>query len=275
MGSSLVSVNSVARNSAAALAVSFVVAIPALADKNAPELNLDPPMIVDPAIDQFKKDQGEDAPVSAPSIVVPAPGIAPQTSLNPVASMTENPIPDSPDKSSGSEEGPPDGRDDGLADGQSAAPVSSEPDAIIPTAETAPKPSMSCPADVVWLRGDFGKARFTVDVADTRSSRAQGLMNVPFMPASRGMLFVYEYPQKVAFWMKNTLIPLDIIYIDENGVVASIQANAIPGDVTPLPGEGLVQYVLEINGGMAADMGILPGVQIQHPAIFSPIWPCE
>lgn len=275
MGSSLVSVNSVARNSAAALAVGFVVAMPAFADKNAPEADLDPPMSVDPVLDQTLKDQGESAPVSAPPIVVPAPGIAPQTPLNPVPTMTEPSVPDSSDKSSETKEGPPDDIGDSPTVGEGAEPVTSEPDAIIPTANTAPEPSASCPADVVWLRGDFGKARFTVDVADTRSSRAQGLMNVPSMPASRGMLFVYEYPQEVAFWMKNTLIPLDIIYADEHGVVSSIQANAIPGDVTPLPGEGLVQYVLEINGGMAADMGILPGVHIQHPAIFSPIWPCE
>lgn len=131
-----------------------------------------------------------------------------------------------------------------------------------------------CQDDVVWLRGPFGVARFGADVADTQSERAQGLMHVAHMPASRGMLFVYEYPQQVAFWMKNTLIPLDMIFADENGRVVKVHSNAIPGDLTAIPGQGKVQYVFEINGGLAAQLGIKPGAQLRHPAIFSPIWPC-
>lgn len=133
----------------------------------------------------------------------------------------------------------------------------------------------TCPSDTVWLHGDFGSARFSVDVADDGPKRSQGLMFVEHMPMSKGMLFVYPRPQRVAFWMKNTLIPLDMIFADERGVVTKVHSNAIPGDLTSIPGEGLVQYVLEINGGLARQLQIAPGAQLQHPAIQDPAWPCD
>jgi uncharacterized membrane protein (UPF0127 family) len=133
----------------------------------------------------------------------------------------------------------------------------------------------ACEDNTIWLRGSFGVARFGIEVADSQEERAQGLMNVPYMPAGRGMLFVYEHPQKVAFWMKNTLIPLDMVFADENGRVVKVHSNAIPGDLTAIPGEGQVQYVLEINGGLAEQMGIKTGAHLRHSAISSPIWPCE
>jgi uncharacterized membrane protein (UPF0127 family) len=131
-----------------------------------------------------------------------------------------------------------------------------------------------CPENQLWLRGRFGQARFNVQVADTEQSRARGLMHVPAMASSAGMLFVYPKAGPVAFWMKNTLISLDIIYADEKGVVQNIQANAIPGDLTPLPGRGNIQYVLEINGGMDSVLGIQPGDQLRHRAISDAIWAC-
>ena len=134
----------------------------------------------------------------------------------------------------------------------------------------------ACRDDTVWLRGDFGKARFTVDIADDAAERAQGLMFVESMPSSRGMLFVYpdERPG-VAFWMKNTLIPLDIVFADAAGRVVRVHENAIPGDETSLPAGAPVQYVLEINGGLAARLGIGPGAEMRHPAIAGAAWPCE
>ena len=135
---------------------------------------------------------------------------------------------------------------------------------------------LACREDTVWLRGDFGTARFGVTVADDAAERAQGLMFVESMPASRGMLFVYpEAREGVAFWMKNTLIPLDILFADASGTIVDIAADAVPGDETPLPAEGAVQYVLEINGGLAARMGIGPGAQMRHPAIAGGAWPCD
>lgn len=133
----------------------------------------------------------------------------------------------------------------------------------------------ACRDDAVWLRGDFGQARFGVDIADTPQERARGLMFVEDMPRSRGMLFVYPEEQPLSFWMRNTLIPLDIIFADGDGVVVSVAAEAVPGDETPLPSHGPAQYVLEINGGMAETMGIGPGTQMRHPVIGpDPAWPC-
>lgn len=132
----------------------------------------------------------------------------------------------------------------------------------------------ACRPDTVWLRDDFGTARFSVDIADSARERARGLMFVENMPRSHGMLFVYSYPQRVAFWMKNTLIPLDIVFADAKGVVIRVQENAVPGDLTALPGGGKVQFVLEINGGLAGQIGIEPGTELHHPAITDAAWPC-
>ncbi|MGP6088346.1 DUF192 domain-containing protein [Antarctobacter jejuensis] len=132
----------------------------------------------------------------------------------------------------------------------------------------------ACRDDTIFVRGLFGKARFSVDVAKTADERAQGLMNVKNMPTSKGMLFVYPVPQPVAFWMKNTLIPLDMIFADSRGVVVKVHDSAVPGDETSIPGGDDVQYVLEINGGLARMLGIREGSELRHPEIRRAAWPC-
>ena len=89
------------------------------------------------------------------------------------------------------------------------------------------------------------------------------------------MLFVYPRPQFAAFWMKNTLIPLDMLFIDERGRAKAIHSNAIPGDETLIPGGNGVLAVLEINGGLAKALGIGVGAEMRHP-IFGEAahWPC-
>ena len=133
-----------------------------------------------------------------------------------------------------------------------------------------------CREDVVYLRGDWGNARFSVDVADTPDLRSQGLMFVEEMPTMSGMLFVYDREQAVSFWMKNTLIPLDMIFADGDGVVQRVHENAIPGDLTSIPGGWDIQFVLEINGGMADRLGIDEGTEMRHPAITADtaVWAC-
>ncbi|MHA6347611.1 DUF192 domain-containing protein [Roseivivax sp. CAU 1761] len=133
-----------------------------------------------------------------------------------------------------------------------------------------------CSADRLALRGDFGTAQFAVEVVDTPEERARGLMFVEEMPRMSGMLFVYERAQPVAFWMKNTLIPLDIVFADASGVVQRVHDRAVPGDLTPIPGGEGIQYVLEINGGMAETLGIGEGDALRHPAIPDDraAWPC-
>ncbi|WP_424180266.1 DUF192 domain-containing protein [Yoonia sp. TsM2_T14_4] len=130
----------------------------------------------------------------------------------------------------------------------------------------APLAAAACAEDRVTIRGNWGQATFTVEIADTPATRAQGLMHVETMPRMAGMLFVYERPQAVSFWMKNTLIPLDMIFASPQGEILRVHENAVPGDLTPIPGGDGVQMVLEINGGLAARLGIAAGDIMQHPA---------
>lgn len=134
----------------------------------------------------------------------------------------------------------------------------------------------ACSDSRVEIRGDFGTVRFRVEVADDPQERALGLMHRESMPRMAGMLFVYDRPQSVSFWMQNTLIPLDMIFLDEQGVVQRIHENAVPLDRTPIPGGDDIQYVLEINGGLAADLGLAEGDELRHPAIAGDLaaWPC-
>ena len=124
-----------------------------------------------------------------------------------------------------------------------------------------------CRDDRVVISGGFGQAAFSVSVADDAGERAQGLMNVPEMPTMTGMIFVYPEPQRASFWMRNTLIPLDMLFADASGMIVTVHADAVPMDETPIPGGDGIQFVLEINGGLAARLGIQPGDAMQHPAI--------
>lgn len=133
-----------------------------------------------------------------------------------------------------------------------------------------------CRLDQVDLRGDWGQVRFQIEIADSGEERARGLMHREDMANGAGMLFVYEYPQRVAFWMKNTLIPLDMLFLDETGVVTAIHENAVPHDLTPIEGGDQVFAVLEINAGLIARYGIDVGSEMRHK-VFSKsgeIWPC-
>lgn len=132
-----------------------------------------------------------------------------------------------------------------------------------------------CADNKVTILGDWGQASFVVEIADSPQERARGLMFVEDLPTLSGMLFIYEQPQAVSFWMKNTLIPLDMIFTAPDGEILSIHENAIPGDLTPIPGGDGVQMVLEINGGMTRRLGVSVGDIMQHPS-FGPdaIRPC-
>jgi len=108
------------------------------------------------------------------------------------------------------------------------------------------------------IKSKNGVHRLTVEVAATPEQQERGLMFRNSIAADRGMIFPYEPAQEVAFWMKNTLIPLDIIYIRSDGTIVRI-VNAQPMDLTPLPSGEPIVGVLEIGGGRAAEMGIKEG----------------
>lgn len=154
-----------------------------------------------------------------------------------------------------------------------AAAISGPP-ATARNALLAGQPVADCRADTVQvLAGDAEPIRITVEVAATPAARAQGLMHRRHLPPRSGMLFVYEHPQPVAFWMRNTLIPLDMLFIDSEGVIRHIHAGAVPHDETAIPGHSAGDpdpdrlLVLEIGGGEAAGLGIREGMAIAHPAL--------
>jgi len=108
------------------------------------------------------------------------------------------------------------------------------------------------------IRSKTGDHRFSVEVAATEEQQERGLMYRKSLAGDRGMIFPYDPPQDVAFWMKNTLIPLDILYIRADGTIARItRAEAM--DLTPLPAGEPIAAVLEIRGGRAAELGIREG----------------
>ncbi|WP_425045549.1 DUF192 domain-containing protein [Primorskyibacter sp. S87] len=135
----------------------------------------------------------------------------------------------------------------------------------------------TCDPAVVQVRSGGTELRFSVELAETQESRAQGLMFRESMPRSSGMLFVFEKPGRVAFWMKNTLISLDMIFVDRTGRVIRVHHEAVPGDLTPIDGGRNVFAVLEINGGLAQRYGISEGAELRHPAFSDgpAVWSCK
>ena len=111
----------------------------------------------------------------------------------------------------------------------------------------------------VTIRSDGREHNFIVEVARTAEEQATGLMHRQALEPTRGMLFPYDPPQSASFWMKNTLIPLDIIFIRPDGTIARIARNTEPMSLDPIPSLEPVAAVLEIAGGRAAELGIEPG----------------
>ncbi len=133
-----------------------------------------------------------------------------------------------------------------------------------------------CEADRVDIRGDFGTIGFRVELAVTPAEQTRGLMFREEMARLAGMLFIYPEAQETAFWMRNTLIPLDMIFIEADGRILKIHENAIPGDETPIRSDGPSIAVLEINGGLAREFGIEVGDEVRNPALpqDGALWPC-
>jgi len=112
-----------------------------------------------------------------------------------------------------------------------------------------------------------GSHTFNVEVVDTPETRARGLMYRQELADDAGMLFDFKEEREVSFWMMNTFIPLDMIFINAQGVVETVHVNARPHDPTGIPSEAPVQFVLEIPGGRSQEIGIEPGDTVEHPRI--------
>ena len=136
----------------------------------------------------------------------------------------------------------------------------------IAPARAAPPALRTEPLEIVTRQG---VRHFTVEIADTDQARERGLMFRKHLAGGEGMLFDFKTPQPVAFWMKNTLIPLDMLFIAPDGRVVSIARRATPMSETPIASGGEVLGVLEIRGGRAAEIGVRPGDRVRE-RIFQP-----
>jgi uncharacterized membrane protein (UPF0127 family) len=120
--------------------------------------------------------------------------------------------------------------------------------------------SSACVSTTPWV--ELQGRRFEVEIADTQPLQAQGLMFRDSLPADQGMLFIFRDEAPRSFWMRNTRIPLDIFYFDSELKLVSVAANARPCRIERCPGypsEGNAQYVLELNAGLAAELGVEKG----------------
>ncbi|WBK00848.1 DUF192 domain-containing protein [Methylocystis parvus] len=111
-----------------------------------------------------------------------------------------------------------------------------------------------------------GAHEFRVELADTPGERAKGLMYRKHLPEDQGMLFVFYEDGPIMMWMKNTHIPLDMIFVSRHGMVTSIAANAAPMSEATISSDGPAYAVIELNAGAAARIGLKPGDEVRHPA---------
>lgn len=141
--------------------------------------------------------------------------------------------------------------------------------ACAPTAPAqAPEPVAAAATEAVLepltVVTDRGRTLFQVEIADTEAERSRGLMFRSSLADDRGMLFDFQPARPVSFWMKNTWIPLDIIFLDVKGRVLNIARETTPYSEAPIPSEGTARAVLEIRGGRAEELGLKPGDLIVH-----------
>ena len=126
-----------------------------------------------------------------------------------------------------------------------------------------PQRQAGLPVETIQIETAGGPKAFTVQIAADAISQERGLMFRRDLPPDAGMLFDFHQEQRVAFWMKNTPLPLDMLFIKADGTVSSIEPNAIPYSTDTIPAAEPVRAVLEINGGQAHALGIKPGDRVR------------
>jgi uncharacterized protein len=136
---------------------------------------------------------------------------------------------------------------------------------ILFLAASAGAPALGDALDSLEIITSTGRHAFQVEIADNDATREHGLMDRRYMAPNHGMLFEFDREEPVSFWMKNTYIPLDMIFIAPSGVVTHIAANAEPLSERVVPSGGPSIAVLELNGGAAASIGLKVGDKVRHP----------
>ena len=117
------------------------------------------------------------------------------------------------------------------------------------------------------LNTDTGPHSFNIEIAKTPSEKILGLMYRRSLPADAGMLFLYDRPQQVTFWMRNTYIPLDMVFIGADGRVQRIESHTEPFSLAAISSDGEVEAVLELNAGTADAIGLKVGDKVDYPAL--------
>jgi hypothetical protein len=110
-----------------------------------------------------------------------------------------------------------------------------------------------------------GEHKFAIELATTPAQQEQGLMYRRGMAADAGMLFDFGHPTTTSFWMRNTLIPLDMLFVGADGRIVNIHERAVPMSEELIASQGMVRAVIELNGGTAARLGIKPGDRVVYP----------
>jgi len=139
--------------------------------------------------------------------------------------------------------------------------------AVAPVRAQEAPPAQSGPNDLTIETAAGKRFHFTVELALTPAEQERGLMFRKSMAPDAGMLFVFDRVEPQVFWMKNTLIPLDMIFIRADGTIANIVEKAPPQTLDPRSSDGPAKAVLELNGGIARFLGINPGDRVVHPLI--------
>jgi len=123
------------------------------------------------------------------------------------------------------------------------------------------------PTETLRIKSGERMHTFEAEVAATDRQRARGLMFREEMAADRGMLFIFEGEGERYFWMKNTPLPLDIVYIGEAGQIVSIAENTTPFSEAVIPSGKPAKFVLELNAGTTSKLGIVAGDTVSSPSI--------
>jgi uncharacterized membrane protein (UPF0127 family) len=133
----------------------------------------------------------------------------------------------------------------------------------------AAAPAVAADPQTLEIVSKTGVHTFTVEFAKSDAERAQGLMYRRELPEGRGMLFDFQRDDEVAMWMKNTYIPLDMVFIRSDGRIVRIAENTEPRSERIISSGGPVRGVLEVIGGTARKLGIAPGDRVAHPLFRS------